>query len=141
MNVKLRPAPTRVNAILGYPCVMVRNGYFIPIFFSVNKWNRFQDTSRLQKKLVWLSCGGCTRGVCSPRPKVYCGYFRLLNFGNSLTFSYIPPCVHAKLPISHVRLGPVVIARQYAAICRVAQDHSGESNNRKFITPYFTTVV
>ena len=52
------------------PCVMVRNGYFIPIFFSVNKWNRFQDTSRLQKKLVWLSWGGggCTRGVCSPRP-------------------------------------------------------------------------
>ena len=59
--------------------------------FSVNKWNRFQDTSRLQKKLVWLtsrlqkklvwltsrlqkklvwlSCGGgCTRCVCSPRP-------------------------------------------------------------------------
>ena len=33
MNVKLRPAPTRVNAILGYPCVMVQNGYFIPIFF------------------------------------------------------------------------------------------------------------
>ena len=32
MNVKLRPAPARVNAILGYPCVMVRNGYFIPIF-------------------------------------------------------------------------------------------------------------
>ena len=58
MNVKLRPAPTRVNAILGYPCVMVRNGYFIPIFFSVNKWNRFQDTSRLQKKLIWLCCGG-----------------------------------------------------------------------------------
>ena len=24
--------------------------------FSVNKWNRFQDTSMLQKKLVWLSC-------------------------------------------------------------------------------------
>ena len=33
MNVKLRPAATRVNAILGYPCVMVRNGYFIPIIF------------------------------------------------------------------------------------------------------------
>ena len=34
------------------------------------KWNRFQDTSRLQKKLAWLSCGGggCTKGVCSPRP-------------------------------------------------------------------------
>ena len=32
MNVKLRPALTRVNDILGYPCVMVRNGYFIPIF-------------------------------------------------------------------------------------------------------------
>ena len=66
MNVKLRPAPTRVNAILGCPYVMVRNGYFIPIFFSVNKWNRFQATSRLQKKLVWLSCGGgggVARGV------------------------------------------------------------------------------
>ena len=33
MNVKLRPAPTHANAILGCPCVMVRNGYFIPIFF------------------------------------------------------------------------------------------------------------
>ena len=31
---------------------------FHPYIFSVNKWNRFQDTSRLQKKLVWLSCGG-----------------------------------------------------------------------------------
>ena len=35
MNVKLRPAPTRVNAILGYLCVMVQNGYFIPIFFML----------------------------------------------------------------------------------------------------------
>ena len=52
MNVKLRPAPTRVNANLGCPYEMVRNGYYIPIIFSVNKWNRFQDTSRLQKKLV-----------------------------------------------------------------------------------------
>ena len=43
--------------------------------FSVNKWNRFQDTPRLQKKLVWLSCvrgggggggGGCRCGVYSP---------------------------------------------------------------------------
>ena len=64
MIVKLRAAPTCVNAILWYPCVMVRNGYFFPIFFSVNKWNRFQDTSKLQKKLVWLSCGGGgARGV------------------------------------------------------------------------------
>ena len=33
--------------------------------FSVNKWNRFQDTPRLQKKLVWLSCvhGGGGAGV------------------------------------------------------------------------------
>ena len=65
MNVKLCPAPTRVNAILGCPYEMVRNGYYIPIFFSVNKWNRFQDTSKLQKKLVWLSCvrGGADAGV------------------------------------------------------------------------------
>ena len=33
MNVKLRPGPTRVNAILGCPYEMVRNGYYIPIFF------------------------------------------------------------------------------------------------------------
>ena len=31
---------------------------FHPYICSVNKWNRLQDTSRLQKKLVWLSCGG-----------------------------------------------------------------------------------
>ena len=33
INVKLRPAPTRVNAILGCPYEMVRNGYYIHIFF------------------------------------------------------------------------------------------------------------
>ena len=33
INVKLRPAPTRVNAILGCPYEMVRNGYYITIFF------------------------------------------------------------------------------------------------------------
>ena len=63
MNVKLRPAPTRANAIFGYPCVMVRNGISSLYFFSVNKWNRFQNTSRLQKKLVWFSCGGGGGGV------------------------------------------------------------------------------
>ena len=30
--------------------------------------------------------------------EVYCGYFRRLVFGNSLTFSYIPLCFHAKPP-------------------------------------------
>ena len=65
MNVKLRPAPTRVNAILGCPYEMVRNGYYIPISFSVIKWNRFYDTSGLQIKLVWLSClcGGGAAGL------------------------------------------------------------------------------
>ena len=29
-----------------------------PLYFSVNKWNRFHDTSGPQKKLVWLNCGG-----------------------------------------------------------------------------------
>ena len=29
---------------------------------------------------------------------VYCGYFRRLVFGNSLTSSHIPPCFHAKPP-------------------------------------------
>ena len=58
INVNLRPTPTRVNAILGYPCVMVRNGYFIPIFFLLTSGIVFRTLSRLQKKLVWLSCGG-----------------------------------------------------------------------------------
>ena len=39
--------------------------------------------------------------------EAYCGYFRRLVFGNSLTFSHIPPCFHAKLPISHVCVTPV----------------------------------
>ena len=30
--------------------------------------------------------------------EVYCGYFRHLAFGNSLTFSHIPLCFHAKPP-------------------------------------------
>ena len=30
--------------------------------------------------------------------EVYCGYFRRLVFGNSLTFSHIPLCFHAKSP-------------------------------------------
>ena len=30
--------------------------------------------------------------------KIYCGYFRRLVFGNSLTFSHIPLCFHAKPP-------------------------------------------
>ena len=30
--------------------------------------------------------------------EVYCGYFRRLVFGNSLTFSHIPLCFHAKPP-------------------------------------------
>ena len=30
--------------------------------------------------------------------EAYCGYFRRLVFGNSLTFSHIPPCFHAKTP-------------------------------------------
>ena len=63
-------ADTRFNAILGCPYILVLNGYCIPIFFSVSKWNRFQDTSRLQKKLVWFSCvcggGECRCGACSP---------------------------------------------------------------------------
>ena len=33
INVKLRPAPTRVNAILGCPYVMVQNAYCIPMLF------------------------------------------------------------------------------------------------------------
>ena len=33
-----------------------------------------------------------------PHSEVYCGYIRRLVCGNSLTFSHIPPCFHAKTP-------------------------------------------
>ena len=79
MNVKLRPAPIRVNVIFKpwCPCVMVRNGYYNPIFVSVNKWNRVQDTSRLKTKFVWFSSGGMHEGVCSPRPSISVTFGRI----------------------------------------------------------------
>ena len=39
--------------------------------------------------------------------EVYCGYFRRLVFGNSLTFSHIPLCFHAKPPNFPRLLDPV----------------------------------
>ena len=47
-----------------------------PYIFSINKWNRFQDTSRLQKKLVWLSCvgGGGGAGVVYVARSCYHSY-------------------------------------------------------------------
>ena len=48
------------------------------------------------------------RIITQPGSEVYCGYFRRLVFGNSLTFSHMPPCFHANLPISHVCLSPVI---------------------------------
>ena len=36
--------------------------------------------------------------ITHPNLEVYCGYLRRLVCGNSLTFSYIPPCLHAKPP-------------------------------------------
>ena len=36
--------------------------------------------------------------ITQPHSEVYRGYFRRLVFGNSLTFSHIPPCFHAKPP-------------------------------------------
>ena len=49
--------------------------------FSINKWNRFQDTSRLQKRLVWLSCvrGGWGAGVVYVARSGYhgCGIFSI----------------------------------------------------------------
>ena len=40
-----------------------------PYIFAANKWNRFQDTCGLQKKLVWLRWGGGACGVyVSPWP-------------------------------------------------------------------------
>ena len=41
-----------------------------------------------------------------PHSEVYCGYFRRLACGNSLTFSHIPPCYHAKPPDFPRLIGP-----------------------------------
>ena len=49
MNVNLRQFASRVNAILGYPCVMVRNGYFIPIFFLLTSGIVFRTLLGLRK--------------------------------------------------------------------------------------------
>ena len=42
--------------------------------------------------------------------EVYCGYFRRLVFGNSLTFSHIPLCFHAKPPNFPRLFDPRVLA-------------------------------
>ena len=34
--------------------------------------------------------------IITHHSEVYCGYFRRLVFGNSLTLSHIPLCFHAK---------------------------------------------
>ena len=51
------------------------------LYFFVNKWNRFQDTSMLQKRLVWLSCvrGGGGAGVMYVARSCYhgCGIFSI----------------------------------------------------------------
>ena len=47
--------------------------------------------------------------ITQSHSQVYCGYFRRLVYGNSWTFSHIPPCLHAKPPNSPRRIGPRVI--------------------------------
>ena len=44
------------------------------------------------------------RIITHPHSEVYCWYFRRLVFGNSLTFSHIPPCFHASVAIVHMGL-------------------------------------
>ena len=48
--------------------------------------------------------------------QVYCGYFRRLVFGNSLTFSHIPLCFSAKPPIFPRLFDPRVIAKPQVCI-------------------------
>ena len=44
--------------------------------------------------------------ITQPHSEVYCGYFRRVVFGNSLTFSHMPPCFHAKPPDFPRLIGP-----------------------------------
>ena len=48
--------------------------------------------------------------ITQPHSDVYCGYFRRLVFGNSLTFSHITPCFYAKPPDFPRRIGPRELA-------------------------------
>ena len=52
--------------------------------------------------IVWLD----SHIITQPHSEVCCGYFRRLVFGNSLTFSNIPPCFHAKPPDFPRLIGP-----------------------------------
>ena len=54
------------NAILGYPCVMVQNGYFIPIFFLLTSGIVFRTLLGFRKGwsgYVVGGGGGGARGV------------------------------------------------------------------------------
>ena len=44
--------------------------------------------------------------LTQPHSEVYCGYFRRLFYGNSLTFSPLPPCYHANPPDFPRLIGP-----------------------------------
>ena len=48
--------------------------------------------------------------------EVYCGYFRRLVVGNSLTFSHIPLCFHTK---------PPNVPRLFAPVCTL--DHNASA--------------
>ena len=50
--------------------------------------------------------------------EAYCGYFRRLVFGNSWTFSHIPPCFHAKTPNFPCLFDPRDIMKSSTYTCR-----------------------
>ena len=56
MNVKLRPAPTHVNANLGCPYEMVRNWYYISIFFLLTSGIVFRTLLGFRKVGVVKMC-------------------------------------------------------------------------------------
>ena len=68
-----------VNAILGCPNVMVRNGYCTPIFFLLTSgivFRKFLGFKKVGLVELWGG-GGCTRGVCSPQPTRNDHYYRI----------------------------------------------------------------
>ena len=81
INVKLRPAPTHVNAILGCPYEMVRNGYYIPIFFLLTSGIVFRTLLGFNKSWCGLvvCVGGGGAGVVYVARSCYhgCGIFSI----------------------------------------------------------------
>ena len=67
--------------------------------------------------------------------EVYCGYFRRLNFGNSLTFSHKPLCFHAKPPNFSVSVCVLISTPELVLLLYVSVSTSTPRDTLSVFTP------